>query len=164
MMKKTTFASLLSCAMITTGACGLDPQWADPELHEQTLKLREQYTPKLAGQWYRIGEKDTRKFYVSINFKADGTMTAIEKMVRRDTVMVNGQPTLTDWETVMNDTTHTTWNLYINRDTGNGNLIYRMHITNVYDMLFNGIKGDTLHVSGFYGFRYLLRGDVQPDF
>ena len=44
---KITFAML---AAFSLASCGSDePQWADPEAHEKTEQLREQYTPFIVG-------------------------------------------------------------------------------------------------------------------
>lgn len=35
--------------IISLASCSSDPEWADPETHEKTEQLREQYGPLLVG-------------------------------------------------------------------------------------------------------------------
>ena len=40
-------------ATLSLASCSSDePQWADPEAHEKTEQLREQYTPYIVGTWH----------------------------------------------------------------------------------------------------------------
>lgn len=56
-----TIISLASCSSD-------DPQWADPEAHEKTEQLREQYGSLLVGTWHleRIGER--QRFFEQLTF------------------------------------------------------------------------------------------------
>lgn len=49
-MKKITLIFLLA---IVFASCGSDePRYADPEAHEKTVKLNEQYEPLMVGTWH----------------------------------------------------------------------------------------------------------------
>lgn len=49
---KQKMALLFFLAALALTACSSDPQWADPEAHEKTEQLREQYTPFIVGTWH----------------------------------------------------------------------------------------------------------------
>jgi len=88
-----TIISLASCSSD-------DPQWADPEAHEKTEQLREQYGSLLVGTWHleRIGER--QRFFEQLTFESDGTLTGLRKWQMRNLVTVDGKETLTDWEDI----------------------------------------------------------------
>lgn len=53
MNKKTILFGLLAVITIFLASWSSDePQWADPEAHEKTEQLREQYTPFIVGTWH----------------------------------------------------------------------------------------------------------------
>ena len=81
-------------------SCSNEPDYADPEAHERTLELREQYVPKLIGTWHieRISEK--QRFFEQLTFNADGTLTGKRKWQMRQLVTIDGQQRYTDWEGV----------------------------------------------------------------
>ena len=81
-------------------SCSNEPEYADPEAHERTLELREQYVPKLIGTWHieRISEK--QRFFEQLTFNADGTLTGKRKWQMRQLVTIDGQKRYTDWEGV----------------------------------------------------------------
>ena len=49
---KQKMALLFSLVALVLTACSSDPQWADPEAHEKTVELNEQYGPLMAGTWH----------------------------------------------------------------------------------------------------------------
>ena len=59
MNMKNIIIGLLSIIAITLSSCSSEPEWADPEAHEKTEQLREQYTTLIVGTWHyeRISEK-----------------------------------------------------------------------------------------------------------
>ena len=51
-MKHTKLLFLLIAAL-AFASCGSDePRYADPEAHEKTVKLNEQYGPLMVGTWH----------------------------------------------------------------------------------------------------------------
>ena len=90
-------------AAFSLASCSSEPEWADPEAHEKTVQLQEQYGPMLVGTWHfeRIGER--QRFFEQLTFKADGTLTGLRKWQIRSTVTVDGKETLTDWEDIPDD-------------------------------------------------------------
>ena len=105
-------------AAFSLASCSSDePQWADPEAHEKTEQLNEQYGPLLIGTWHieRIGER--QRFFERLTFEADGTLTGLRKWQKRRAVTVDDKETLTDWEDIPdeNGTFVGTWKLYWER-------------------------------------------------
>ena len=53
--------------MLTTfsiASCGSDePRYADPEAHEKTVKLNEQYGPLMFGTWHYENISDTQRYF-----------------------------------------------------------------------------------------------------
>ena len=74
MNKKVIIFGLFT--IISLASCSSAPEWADPEAHEKTEQLREQYGPLLVGTWHleRIGER--QRFFERLTFESDGTLTA----------------------------------------------------------------------------------------
>ena len=99
-------------------SCSNEPEYADPEAHERTLELREQYVPKLIGTWHieRISEK--QRFFEQLTFNADGTLKGKRKWQMRQLVTIDGQQRYTDWEGVedLEGTFTGIWALSWNRD------------------------------------------------
>ena len=85
-------------AAFSLASCGSDePQWADPEAHEKTEQLREQYTPFTVGTWHieRIGDK--QRAFEQLTFNADGTLSGLRKWQSRKVVTIDGEEQYTDW-------------------------------------------------------------------
>ena len=119
MNKKTIITTLLAIVAITLASCGSDePQWADPEAHEKTEQLREQYTPFIVGTWHieRIGDK--QRVFEQLTFNADGTLTGLRKWQTRQVVTIDGQEQYTDWENLSQPNVHFTgtWSLVWERN------------------------------------------------
>ena len=88
-------------AVFSLSSCSSEePQWADPEVHEKTVQLQEQYGPMLVGTWHLecIGER--KQFFELLTFEPDGTLTGLRKWQKRNLVVVDGKQTLTDWEDI----------------------------------------------------------------
>ena len=71
--------TFMMLAAFSLASCSSDPQWADPEVHEKTEQLREQYGSLLVGTWHleRIGER--QRFFEQLTFESDGTLTGLRK-------------------------------------------------------------------------------------
>lgn len=50
-MKLWRLAFMMLAAFSLT-SCSNDPEWTDPEAHEKTVQLNEQYGPLLIGTWH----------------------------------------------------------------------------------------------------------------
>ena len=73
-MRAKNILSILFIAISLNSCSSDEPQWADPEAHEKTEQLREQYTPFIVGTWHieRIGDK--QRTFEQLTFNADGTL------------------------------------------------------------------------------------------
>ena len=93
MNKKVIIFGLFT--IISLASCSGAPQWTDPEAHEKTVQLQEQYGPLLVGTWHleRIGER--QRFFERLTFESDGILTGLRKWQKRNLV-----GTLTDWEDI----------------------------------------------------------------
>ena len=82
-------------------SCGSDePRYADPEAHEKTVKLNEQYGPLMVGTWHYENISDTQRYFERLTFQADGTLTGMRKWQTRKPVTIDGKEQHTDWEDV----------------------------------------------------------------
>ena len=117
-------------AALSLTSCGSDePQWADPEAHEKTEQLREQYTPYIVGTWYYEETIEKQRAFERITFfagqsgkaerNADGTLNGRRKWQSRKIVTIDGQEQYTDWEDIPdeNGTFTGTWNLVWERNS-----------------------------------------------
>ncbi|MBQ2195470.1 MAG: hypothetical protein II407_00880 [Prevotella sp.] len=89
-MKQWRIVFLLLAAF-SLSSCSNEPEWADPEAHERTEQLKEQYTPLIVGTWHyeRIGER--QRFFERLDFKEDGKLTGMRKWQRRSLVTIDGK-------------------------------------------------------------------------
>jgi hypothetical protein len=171
-------------AAFSLASCSSDPEWADPEAHEKTVQLQEQYGPMLVGTWHfeRIGER--QRFFEQLTFEADGTLTGLRKWQMRSTVTVDGKETLTDWEDIPDDNGAFvgTWKfLWIRKNDTEG--VNRLRLYASYkdgdylfyneDVTFGSVDAETLSMkSQFYGFLSgdedgwinYQRGEAEPSF
>ena len=72
-------------AAFSLASCGSDePRYADPEAHEKTVLLNEQYGPLMVGTWHyeKIGER--HRYFERLTFKDDGTLTGYRKWQQRE--------------------------------------------------------------------------------
>ena len=74
-MKHTKLLFLLIAAL-AFASCGSDePKYADPEAHEKTVKLNEQYGPLMVGTWHYENISDTQRYFERLTFQTDGTLS-----------------------------------------------------------------------------------------
>ena len=82
-------------------SCGSDePRYADPEAHEKTVQLNEQYGPLMVGTWHYENISDTQRYFERLTFQGDGTLTGMRKWQTRKLVTIDGEQRYTDWENV----------------------------------------------------------------
>ena len=95
---KTTRTILLFLAAFSLASCGSDePRYADPEAHEKTVQLNEQYGPLMVGTWHYENISDTQRYFERLTFQADGTLTGMRKWQTRKPVTIDG-PTGRTWD------------------------------------------------------------------
>lgn len=162
--KKTIITALLAIITFSLASCGSDePQWADPEAHEKTEQLREQYTPFIVGTWHYENTGDKQRIFELLTFNADGTLRGLRKWQVRQVVTIDGQEQYTDWEDFpqMNSTFTGSWSLAWERndkDVGENRLYLRAEFddnaitvlpySNI--LLFDYADANTLRFAGFY--------------
>ena len=78
-------------------SCGSDePRYADPEAHEKTVQLNEQYGPLMVGTWHHENISDTQRYFERLTFQADGTLTGMRKWQTHKFVTIDGKEQYTD--------------------------------------------------------------------
>ena len=172
---KQKMALLFFLAALALTACSSDPQWADPEAHEKTVQLNEQYGPLMVGTWHyeKIGER--HRYFERLTFKDDGTFTGYRKWNV-------GQPTgWGDEEGPMNGTFTGTWQLRYWNPEGEGstkrNCLQleakydeeRKYMAYSYVATFDYADETSLRFQGYYakdedGWVNFQRGDAEPSF
>lgn len=180
-MKHSTITCLLF--VLSFFSCGSsEPEWADPEAHEKTEQLREQYTPFIVGTWHYERSGDKMRLFEQLTFNADGTLRGLRKWQGRQLVKTEGQEQYTDWEDFqqMNGTFTGTWSLVWERNSkGVGES--RLYLYAIFDdktntvlpynhnPLFDYANANTLRFAGFYlqdsdGWTIYQRGEAEPSF
>ena len=178
-MKQAKLLFLLIAAL-AFASCGSDePRYADPEAHEKTVQLNEQYGPLMVGTWHyeKIGER--HRYFERLTFKDDGTLDGKEQYTDWKNV---GQPTgWGDEEGPMNGTFTGTWQLRYWNPEGEGstkrNCLQleakydeeRNYMAYSYVATFDYADETTLRFQGYYakdedGWVNFQRGDAEPSF
>ena len=176
---RLAFAMLAAFSLVS---CGSDePQWADPEAHEKTEQLREQYGPLMVGTWHYEKVGESQRFFEQLTFKDDGTFTGMRRWQTRKFVTIDGEQRYTDWETLELSGTFTgTWSLSYWAPYGGEKSNYLQLIAK-YDgenqnymaystcLTFGYADETTLHIQGFYvhdddGWADYHRGEIEPSF
>ena len=113
---------MMLAAVFSLASCSSEPQWADPEAHEKTEQLRQQYAPIIAGTWHVEYIKEKGRFFERLTFNADGTFTGMRKWQIRKLVTIDGEQKYTDWQDVEdeNGTFMGKWKLSWERDAESG--------------------------------------------
>ena len=174
---------VMTAAMLSLASCGSDePRYADPEAHENTVQLNEQYGPIIVGTWYyeKIGER--QRYFERLTFQADGTLTGMRKWQTRKPVTIDGNEQYTDWEDVELSGKFTgTWQLRYWRPEGNSgekrNCLQleakydeeRNYMAYSYVATFDYAYETTLRFQGYYAkdddmWMNFKRGDAEPSF
>ena len=122
-MKANNLFKSALLAFIATAffSCSSEPEWADPEAHEKTEQLQEQYTPLIVGTWHYEKSLDKQRAFEQLTFNADGTLSGIRKWQVRQLVTIGGEELYTDWENMPdeNGTFTGTWSLKWIRNSNN---------------------------------------------
>ena len=163
-------------------SCGSDePRYANPEAHEKTVQLNEQYGPLMVGTWHYENISDTQRYFERLTFQADGTLTGMRKCQTRKPVTIDGEQRYTDWEDVELSGTFTgTWQLiYWSPEGNSGEKRNCLQLTATYDdagrdymaysCAFAYADATTLRIQGYYvkdpdGWVNYQRGEVEPGF
>ena len=181
-MKKIILSLIAALAF---ASCGSDePRYADPEGHEKTVQLNEQYGPLMVGTWHYENISDAQRYFERLTFQTDGTLTGMRKWQTRQLVTINGEQRYTDWENVepLEGTFSGTWKLsYYSPEGENGEKRNCLFLNAQYEgansghMAYSNIAtfdyADemTLRFEGFYfkdkdGRITFLRGEAEPSF
>lgn len=101
-------------AALSLVSCSSDPELADPEAHEKTEQLREQYAPFIVGTWHYEKTLEKQRAYEQLTFNADGTLSGRRKWQSRKIVIIDGLERYTDWDDVPNENGSFTgtWSLF----------------------------------------------------
>ena len=169
---KPTKALILFLAPLALAACSSDPEWADPEAHEKTVQLNEQYGQLMVGTWHCESISDTQRYFEQLTFNADGTLTGMRKWQFRKLVKIDGEQRYTDWESedILEGTFSGTWKLkYYSPEgmTGEKRNCLLLNAPNI--ATFDYADETTLRFEGFYfkdddGMITFQRGDAAPSF
>ena len=182
-MNQTKLFFLLIVAL-AFASCGSDePRYADPEAHEKTEQLNEQYGPLLVGTWHCESISDTQRYFECLTFQANGTLTGMRKWQTRKPVTIDGEQRYTDWEDVeLSGTFKGTWQLrYWSPEGNSGKMRNCLQLTATYDdagrdymayscaLTFAYADATTLRIQGYYvkdadGWVNYQRGTAEPSF
>lgn len=181
-MNKQNIIALLALVAICLVSCGSDePQWADPEAHEKTEQLREQYMPFIVGTLHYEKTIEKQRAFEQLTFNADGTLSGQRKWQSQQVVSINGVEQYTDWEDVPdeNGTFTGTWSLVWERNSSgvgdNRIILYALWddednpiIAYSHNPLFGYADANTLQFAGHWqnsdGWTNYDRGEVEPSF
>lgn len=173
---------IVAIAALTLASCGSEgPQWADPEAHEKTEQLREQYTPLIVGTWHYEKVLEKKRAFEQLTFNADGTLSGQRKWQTRQLVTIGGEEQYTDWEDMSdeNGTFTGTWSLVWERNSkGVGENRIDLYakwddedntiIAYSHNPLFGYADETTLQFAGYWqnsdGWTNYERGDTEPSF
>ena len=181
--KKIWRIAFMMLAAFSLASCSSDPQWADPEAHEKTVQLNEQYGPLMVGTWHYENISDTQRYFECLTFQADGTLTGMRKWQTRKLVTIDGEQRYTDWEDVELSGTFTgTWQLrYWSPEGNNGEKRNCLQLTATYDdaerdymayscaLTFAYADATSLRIQGYYvkdpdGWVDYQHGEAEPSF
>ena len=182
-MRAKNILSILFIAISLNSCSSDEPQWADPEAHEKTVKLNEQYGPLMVGTWQYENISDTQRYFERLTFQADGTLTGMSKWQTRKFVTIDGKEQYTDWEDVeLSGTFKGTWQLrYWSPEGNSGEKRNCLQLTATYDdaerdymaysctLTFAYADKTTLRIQGYYvkdadDWVNYQRGTAEPSF
>ena len=174
----------LLIAAFAVASCGSDePRYADPEAHEKTVQLNEQYGLLMVGTWHYEDISDTQRYFERLTFQTDGTLTGMRKGQTRKLVTIDGMQRYTDWEDFeLSGSFAGTWQLrYWSPEGNSGEKRNCLQLTATYDdadrdymayscaLTFAYADATTLRIQGYYvhdddDWADYLRGEVESSF
>ena len=95
-MKLWRIAFVMFAAFSLTSCSSDEPRYAEPEAHEKTVQLNEQYGQLMVGTWHCESISDTQRYFEQLTFNADGTLTGMRKWQFRKLVKIDGEQRYTD--------------------------------------------------------------------
>ncbi len=152
-------------AALAFASCGSDePRYADPEAHEKTMKLNEQYGPLMVGTWHYENISDTQRYFERLTFLSDGMLKGMRIWENRRLVTIDGQEQYTDWEVFELSGSFTgTWQLrYWSPEGNSGEKRNCLQLTATYDdeereyaayscaLTFAYADATTLRIQGYF--------------
>ena len=175
--------AFMMLAAFSLASCSDEPRYADPEAHEKTVHLNEQYGPLMVGTWHYENISDTQRYLERLTFQADGTLTGMRKWQTRKLVTIDGEQRYTDWEDVELSGSFTgTWQLrYWSPEGNSGEKRNCLQLTASYDgaeqdymayscaLTFAYADATTLRIQGYNvkdsdGWISYQRGEAEPSF
>lgn len=108
-MKK--YISFVLLFLFISASCTNDISFLGDEYSQETADFKNLFYDKVVGDWTY---KKTNSFsYIEQNysFHKDGTLKGNILLKKRDSVFVNGTPTLTDWYIVLESNIAGNWDL-----------------------------------------------------
>ncbi len=173
-------------AAFSLTSCSSNPEWADPEAHEKTELLREQFSKYIVGTWHIESIKDKGRYYECLTFNEDGTLKGMRKWQSRELVTIEGKKQYTDWQDVdgENGTFTGTWKLLWYREAEGAPGANRLMLTADFDeernwvspvayglnARFINVDKTTLSIGGGIvhngddGSTIYTRGEAEPSF
>jgi len=180
-IKILSIAMMMVTAFSLTSCNSSEPEWADPEAHEKTEQLREQYTTFIVGTWHYEKVLEKKRAFEQLTFNADGTLSGLRKWQTRQLVTIDGKEQYTDWEDIPdeNGTFIGTWSLQWARNgegVGENRIILYAQWNNnnnpitaySHNPLFGNADATTLQFAGYWqnsdGWTNYERGEAEPGF
>ena len=175
---------VMCAAILSLASCDSDEsKYADPEAHEKTVQLNEQYGPLMVGTWHYENISDTQRYFERLTFQIDGTLTGMRKWQTRKLITIEGKEQYTDWENLELSGTFTgTWQLrYWSPEGNSGEKRNCLQLSATYDdaerdymayscvLTFAYADAATLRIQGYYvkdpdGWINYQRGEAGPGF
>ena len=66
-MKQVKLLSILIVVHVLASCSSDEPRYADPEAHEKTVQLNEQYGQLMVGTWHCESISDTQRYFEQLN-------------------------------------------------------------------------------------------------
>lgn len=110
-MRKFRLFPLTLIAFLSFLSCQGRYEFIGDEYSEETTRLREQYNKFMYGSWTYTDSSSTSYLHQRYRFNDNGTFNGHVTKRSRDSVLVNGHMTLTDWKTFVDEDVTGEWSL-----------------------------------------------------